>query len=64
MKNIYILEHFDFSKEQMKKLQSLGNVKYYEKASEQEIEQSIKDADAILLDWLDPNPILAKMRKG
>lgn len=64
MKNIYVLEHFDFSKEQMEKLQSLGNVKYYEKASEQEIEQSIKDADAILLDWLDPNPILAKMRKG
>ena len=64
MKKIYVLEHFDFSDEQMKKLQSLGEVKYYERANEQEIEQSIENADAILLDWIDPNPILAKMRKG
>ena len=64
MKKIYILEHFDFTDEQMKKLQSLGEVKYYEKANEQEIEDAIQNADAILLDWLDPNPVLAKMRKG
>ncbi len=64
MKKIYVLEHFDFSDEQMRKLQSLGEVKYYEKANEQDIEQSIENADAILLDWIDPNPILAKMKKG
>ena len=64
MKKIYVLEHFDFSDEQMAKLQSLGEVTYYQKANEQEIEEAINNADAILLDWLDPNPILAKMRKG
>lgn len=64
MKKIYVLERFDFTDEQMKNLQSLGEVKYYEKANEQEIDEAIKNADAILLDWLDPNPILAKMRKG
>lgn len=64
MKKIYVLEHFDFTDEQMKNLQSLGEVKYYAKANEQEIDEAIKNADAILLDWLDPNPILAKMRKG
>ena len=64
MKKIYVLEHFDFTDEQMKNLQSLGEVKYYEKANAQEIDEAIKNADAILLDWLDPNPILAKMRKG
>lgn len=64
MKKIYILEHFDFTAEQIEKLNSLGNVKYFEKANEQQIEEAIENADAILLDWLDPNPILAKMRSG
>lgn len=39
-------------------------VKYFEKANEQEIDEAIKNADAILLDWLDPDPILEKMKKG
>jgi len=64
MKKIYILEHFDFSDQQIKKLNSLGDVKYFEKANTQEIDEAIKNADVILLDWLDPNPILEGMRKG
>lgn len=65
MKNhIYILEHFDFSKEHLNRLKALGEVKYFEKANEPEIDEAIKNADAILLDWLDPNPILEKMKKG
>ncbi|MBQ3502411.1 MAG: hypothetical protein IJA72_01990 [Clostridia bacterium] len=64
MKKIYILEHFDFSEEQMKRLKSLGDVIYFEKANQQEIDEAIKNADAILLDWLDPNPILAEMKEG
>lgn len=64
MKKIYILEHFDFTMKQVEKLNSIGDVKYYEQANKQQIEEAIENADAILLDWLDPNPILAKMRKG
>ena len=64
MKKIYILEHFDFSCEQFARLKSLGEIKYYEKASDEEILEAISNADAILLDWLDPSPILAKMKKG
>ena len=64
MKKIYILEHFDFSAKQIEKLNTLGDVRYFEKANQQEIDEAIKNADAILLDWLDPNPILAKMKKG
>ncbi len=37
---------------------------YFEKATESEQNEAIDNADAILLDWLEPNPILAKMRKG
>ena len=32
MKNIYVLEHFDFTEQQMEKLKSLGNIKYFQKA--------------------------------
>lgn len=41
-----------------------GSTKYYEKASQSEIDEAIENADIILLDWLDPNPILARMKKG
>lgn len=64
MKKIYILEHFDFSEEQMQKLKSLGEVNYYEKATQLNINEAIANADAILIDWLDPNPILANMSKN
>ena len=64
MKKIYILEHFDFSDDQMKRLKQLGDVKYFDKANQQQIDDAVKNADAVLLDWIDPNPILAKMRKG
>lgn len=64
MKKIYILEHFDFSAKQLEKLNTLGDVKYFEKANEKEINEAINNADAILLDWLDPDPILAKMKTG
>ena len=64
MKKIYILEHFDFSAEQMKKMKALGEVRYFDKANQQQIDEAVEKADVILLDWIDPNPILAKMRKG
>ena len=64
MKKIYILEHFDFSEEQLYKLKTLGEVKYYEKANQEQIDEATANADAILLDWIDPNPILKNMKKG
>ena len=64
MKKIYILEHFDFSAKHIEKLNTIGDVRYFEKANQKEIDEAIKNADAILLDWLDPNPILAEMKKG
>jgi len=63
MKKIYILEHFDFTTEQLNRLNSLGEIRYFEKATQDEIDDAINNADAILLDWLDPNPILSKMKK-
>lgn len=64
MKNIYVLEHFDFTEQQMEKLKSLGNIKYFQKATEKQTEDAINNADAILLDWIDPTEIITKMKKG
>ncbi len=48
----------------MEKLKSIGDVIYYENANVEQIGEAVDNADAILLDWLDPNPVLAKMKKG
>lgn len=61
---IHVLEHFDFTEEQLKRLNSLGNLKYFEKATEQQIHESAKVADVILIDWINPNTILPIMKKG
>lgn len=64
MKNIYILEHFDLSKEQLKELKKLGNVHYFQKAEQKYIDEAIEKADVILFDWLDPTDLMTKLHKG
>ena len=64
MRNIYVLEHFNFSTEQMKRLKSLGNVVYYDKANQNQIDAAVASGDPILLDWIDPTNILLNMKKG
>lgn len=64
MRNIYILEHFDFSDEQMNRLKKLGNVIYYNKANQTQIDEAVASGDPILLDWIDPTNILLNMKKG
>ena len=64
MKEIYILEHFDFNEDQMKRLKTLGNLHYFDRANEEQIAEAVEKADALLIDWIDPNPILEKLRGG
>ena len=64
MKNIYVLEKFDFDENQKQKLNSLGNVHYFDFANDEQIEEATKNADAILFDWIDPNKILPKLKNG
>lgn len=64
MKNIYILEYFDFSEEQLERLNKLGNVKFFDKAEQKDIDEAIKNADVIMLDWIDPTNIINKLKKG
>ncbi len=64
MKKIYIMEHFDFSEEQLEELNSLGEVKMFENATKKDIAEAEKKADVVLVDWLDPTEMITKMKKG
>ncbi len=64
MKNLYVLEHFDFSEKQWMRLNKLGKVHYFDYANKKQIDEALTNADAILFDWIDPNDLLPKMRKG
>jgi len=64
MKLIYILEKFNFTDAQHAKLKTLGNVQYFDKANQDQIDQAAKNADIILLDWIDPTNIITKMKPG
>ena len=65
MKNIYVLEHFDFNDAQLARLKNLaGEFRYFESATQKQIDEAVEFADAILLDWIDPTDIITKMKKG
>ena len=53
-----------FVKSSIDKLKSLGNVHFYEKANEKDVEEAQNNADVIMLDWIDPTNIITKMKKG
>ena len=58
-------EKFDFSNNQKERLNKMGNVTYFDKASDDDINKIISDADVVLLDWIDPSDIIMpRMKKG
>ena len=64
MAEIYVLEHFDFSQNQLDRLNKLGTVHYFDYADQEQIEEATQKADAILFDWIDPNILLQKISGG
>lgn len=59
---IVVLEKIDITDEQKSRLDSLGNVEYYDLSSEEESKKRVKDADVVVIDWIDPNPFLSSMK--
>lgn len=47
---------------QKKWLDSLGDVEYYDSSNEEECKERVKNADVVLIDWIDPNPFLLSMK--
>ncbi|HOI97665.1 MAG TPA: 2-hydroxyacid dehydrogenase [Candidatus Pacearchaeota archaeon] len=58
---IVVLEKIDFTDAQKQRLNSLGDVSYYALSSEEECGERVKGADAVIIDWLDPNSFLSEM---
>lgn len=59
---IVILEKIEMTKVQKERLNSLGEVKYYENSTLEECKERIKDADVVIIDWIEPNPFLEYMK--
>lgn len=63
MKKIVILEDLNLSKDQEKEFQKLGAI-FYKKSSLQECKDRVKDADVVVIDWIEPNDFLQDMKEN
>jgi D-3-phosphoglycerate dehydrogenase len=62
MKNITILEKIEMTDEQKERLNKLGNVRAYESSTLEECIERVKEADVVVVDWIEPNPFLEYMK--
>jgi phosphoglycerate dehydrogenase-like enzyme len=64
IKKIVILEKVEMTKQQKQRLERLGNVQYFESSTLDECRKRVKDADVVVVDWIDPTPFLENMKSG
>ncbi len=55
---IVVLEKIEMIKEQVARLEQLGDVEWFESTSEEESKERIKGADVVVVDWIDPSPFI------
>jgi glycerate dehydrogenase len=59
---IVVLEKVDMPREQKTRLESLGDVQWFDSSSPAEIKARIKGADVVVVDWIDPSPFILDMK--
>jgi len=59
---IVVLEKVEMTDEQRKKLETLGNVEWYDSSTTEECIKRVRDADVVVIDWINPNPFLSAMK--
>jgi len=62
-KKIVVLEKIEMTDQQKKWLDSLGNVEHYDSSNEEECKVRVKNADVVVIDWIDPTPFLSSIEK-
>ena len=62
MTRIFVLEKLEMNDEQRRKLENLGDVEWFDSTTEKEGKERVKDADVVLIDWINPNPFLDNMK--
>jgi len=61
MKKIAIMEKTGFNQEQISRLQSLGEVTFYENLTDEEASKIAPQYDVVVVNWVDPTPFLMDM---
>lgn len=61
---IAVLEKTNFTSEQRKKLEELGQIDYYENLSQDDANRIAPQYDVVIVNWLDPTPFIMEMKKG
>lgn len=61
---IAILEKANFSKVQMAKLESLGQVDCYDNLTQEDANRLAPKYDVVVINWLDPTPFIMNMKSG
>jgi phosphoglycerate dehydrogenase-like enzyme len=58
---IVVLEKIEMTKEQNKRLEQIGDVKWFDSSNEEECRDRIKGADVVVADWIDPSDFILSM---
>ena len=61
---IAVLEKTNFTKEQIDKLNSIGEVDFYDSLSQEQANEIAPGYDVVVVNWLDPTPFLLDMKSG
>lgn len=59
---IVVLEKIEIIEKQVKRLEQLGDVEWFDSSSEKECKERIKGADVVVVDWIDPSPFILSMK--
>jgi glycerate dehydrogenase len=59
---IVVLERINITEEEKRRFESLGNVEWYDSSTMEECLKRVRDADVVVVDWIEPNPFLSAMK--
>ncbi len=59
---ITVLEKIEMSADQKARLETLGEVRWFESSTPEEAKERIKNSDVVVVDWIDPSPFLLDMK--
>lgn len=59
---IVALEKIEMTKEQVNRLEQLGDVGWFDSSTEEEYKERVKGADVVVVDWIDPSPFILSIK--
>lgn len=59
---IVVLEKIEMTNEQVKRMEQIGKVEWFDSSTDEECKQRIKGSDIVVVDWIDPSPFILSMK--